>query len=526
MKNIKLIEVASEIGAGTRGASLGIEAIKIAALDFMSSFFIHFPSEKISSDNRILYEPIDSPYAKRIKGVTTMYEKVSKAVTETIKSHFFPVVISGDHSNAGATITGIKMAKPKSKLGVIWIDAHADLHTPYTTPSGNMHGMPLAIAINEDNEECAVHDVEEETKKQWNHLKNMGKIMPKVLPEDVVFISLRDYEKEEKHLIEKYDMKVITTNEVRRKGPENIVRSVIRYLSDCTDLQGPLERDTRRPDASGPRSLGQRQGASRRDRRPDTDLVERRHRVGSRSLAFPALAARELRLERARREGYRDRDRRHSPPHARLQLRPPRRLPHRARGRLPSRSRSGRRPARTGDRQRRLLLAGRPVLPAPRYIGVPTATPRDARSDETAVEPAGGQDAAAAASRTRRRRVGRRVVGDRRPCRAETLRAARAPGTGRLSPRRLAGAPAEERDGCGQRPGGSRRWCSGAGRRPAQLSPGRDRHRCVRKARRGCDRRHATTDRDFWTFSLPSNAGGHYTSSSLPPTSKEAIPWS
>ena len=244
MKNIKLIEVASEIGAGTRGASLGIEAIKIAALDFMSSFFIHFPSEKISSDNRILYEPIDSPYAKRIKGITAMYERVSKAISETIKSHFFPVIISGDHSNAGATITGIKMAKPKSKLGVIWIDAHADLHTPYTTPSGNMHGMPLAIALNEDNEECAVHDVEEETKKQWNHLKNMGKIMPKVLPEDVVFISLRDYEKEEKHLIEKYDMKVFTTNEVRRKGPENIVRSVIRYLSDCTDLYVSFDVDS------------------------------------------------------------------------------------------------------------------------------------------------------------------------------------------------------------------------------------------------------------------------------------------
>jgi len=244
MKNIKLIEVASEIGAGTRGASLAIEAIKIAALDFMSSFFIHFPSEKISSDNRILYEPIDSPYAKRIKGVTTMYEKVSKSVSETIKSHFFPVIISGDHSNAGATITGIKMARPKSKLGVIWIDAHADLHTPYTTPSGNMHGMPLAIALNENNEECAVHDIEEETKKQWNYLKNMGKISPKVLPEDVVFISLRDYEKEEKHLIEKYGMKVIGTNEVRRKGPENIVRAVIRYLSDCTDLYVSFDVDS------------------------------------------------------------------------------------------------------------------------------------------------------------------------------------------------------------------------------------------------------------------------------------------
>ena len=64
------------------------------------------------------------------------------------------MVLSGDHSSAGGTIAGIKMAKPKSNLGVIWIDAHADLHTPYTTPSGNMHGMPLAAAIGEDNVEA------------------------------------------------------------------------------------------------------------------------------------------------------------------------------------------------------------------------------------------------------------------------------------------------------------------------------------------------------------------------------------
>lgn len=244
MKNIKLIEVPSEIGAGTRGASLGIEAIKIAALDFMSNFFIHFPSEKIPVENKLLYEPIESPYAKRIKGIVSMYDKVGKAVSESIKGGFFPVVLSGDHSTSGASIAGIKMAKPKSKLGVIWIDAHADLHTPYTTPSGNMHGMPVAIAINEDNEESAVHELDTETKRQWDYLKSMGKITPKVLPEDVVYISLRDFEKEEKYLIDKYEMKVVTTKEVRSKGPENIVRAVLRYLSDCTDIYISFDVDS------------------------------------------------------------------------------------------------------------------------------------------------------------------------------------------------------------------------------------------------------------------------------------------
>jgi arginase len=243
MKNIKLIEVPSEIGAGTRGASLGVDAVKIAALDFMSNFFIHFPSEKVPTENKLLFEPIESPYAKRIGGITTMYERVSKSIQESMKSGFFPVVLSGDHSIAGATIAGIKMAKPNSKLGVIWIDAHADLHTPYTTPSGNLHGMPLSISIGDDNRECEVHDVEESTAKQWDYLKNIGNIYPKVLPEDIVFISLRDFEKEEKFLIEKYGMKVFTTSEVRRKGPENIVRSVVRYLSDCTDIYVSFDVD-------------------------------------------------------------------------------------------------------------------------------------------------------------------------------------------------------------------------------------------------------------------------------------------
>jgi arginase len=236
MKNIKLIEVPSEIGAGTRGASLGIDAIKIAALDFMSSFFIHFPSEKIAAENNLLFEPIHSPYAKRINGIASMYGKVSKAIQDSLKNNFFPVVLSGDHSTSGATIAGIKMARPKSKLGVIWIDAHADLHTPFTTPSGNMHGMPLAVTIAEDNIESAVHELDAETTKHWNYLKNIGNVAPKVLPEDVVYIALRDFEKEEKHLIDKYDMKVFSTKEIRSKGPENIVRAVTRYLSDCTDI--------------------------------------------------------------------------------------------------------------------------------------------------------------------------------------------------------------------------------------------------------------------------------------------------
>jgi len=244
MRNIKLIEVRSEIGAGTRGASLGIDAIKIAALDFMSNFFVNFPSEVVPDMNNLLYEPVASPYAKRIHGVHTMYERVSTAVAETIKSGIFPVVFAGDHSTAGGTIAGIKMANPKRKLGVIWIDAHADMHTPYTSPSGNMHGMPLATALAMDNLECKVHNPDAKTVDIWNKLKNMGKIEPKILPEDLVFIALRDYEKEEEALLKKHGIKIVTVQEVRRKGIENVVRQTLAHLSKCDDIYVSFDVDS------------------------------------------------------------------------------------------------------------------------------------------------------------------------------------------------------------------------------------------------------------------------------------------
>lgn len=243
MKNIKIIEVKSEIGAGTRGASLGIDALKIAALDFMSNFFVNFPTEVIENENKMLYEPVQSPYAKRIKGVLTMYERIAEAVSATIKSGIFPIVLAGDHSSAGGTISGIRMAKPKNKLGVIWIDAHADMHTPYTTPSGNMHGMPVAAMLGEDNTECQTHKPDAETINLWNQLKNIGKIQPKVLPEDIVFIALRDYEKEEEYLLKKHNIKVIPVQEVRKKGVENVVRQTILHLSACDEIYVSFDVD-------------------------------------------------------------------------------------------------------------------------------------------------------------------------------------------------------------------------------------------------------------------------------------------
>jgi len=244
MRNIKIIEVRSEIGAGTRGASLGIDALKIAALDYMSSFFVNFPTEQVETENKLLYEPVESPFAKRIRGVHKVYERVAEAVSQSLKGGLFPVVLAGDHSTAGGTIAGIRMARPNSRLGVIWIDAHADLHSPYTTPSGNLHGMPLAASLAEDNLDSQVHQPDAQTVEHWNALKTIGGISPKILPEDLVFIGLRDYEREEDYIIKKGGIKVIPVAELRRKGVESTVRQAMLHLTNCDEIYVSFDVDS------------------------------------------------------------------------------------------------------------------------------------------------------------------------------------------------------------------------------------------------------------------------------------------
>ena len=116
-KKIRLIEVKSEIGAGTRGASMGPDALKVAALDYGSNLFYKLPSAEVPVENHLLFETHGSAYAKRIRGIINIYERLSKTVSDTLKNKEFPIVLAGDHSTAGGTIAGIKMAFPKTRLG-------------------------------------------------------------------------------------------------------------------------------------------------------------------------------------------------------------------------------------------------------------------------------------------------------------------------------------------------------------------------------------------------------------------------
>jgi len=243
MRDLKIIAVKSEIGAGTRGASLGVEALKIASLDLDSDFFKQYETVEVEDVNELLFDGARHSHAKFIDGVLIMEERVCLELYETILDEYFPVIIAGDHSTAYGTICGIKKAFPKKRLGVIWIDAHADIHTPYTTPTGNMHGMPLAMACGIDNLECKMNDPRGETIEYWEQIKHVGMPGAKIQPEDIVYIAVRDLEKPENYLVNKYNINFIETDEVKKLGPVAMAQRALEMLAHCDLIYVSIDVD-------------------------------------------------------------------------------------------------------------------------------------------------------------------------------------------------------------------------------------------------------------------------------------------
>lgn len=248
MKNIKLIINRSEITAGTRGASLGPDSLKVVAWKQGNPFFGKYPASEIEDVNHYLNKPIIHQYAKRIEGLTSIFDQISRAVKTTISEGQFPVILAGDHGSAGGTIAGIKATYPNKRIGVVWVDAHGDLHTPYTTPSGNMHGMPLSTALNDDNLQVKRNDIPEETKVLWEKLKNTGYPGPKVRPEDLIFVGVRDVEAEEIALMERLSIRNFNVQEVKQKGAEAIVSEINQLLSDCDLIYVSFDVDSMDPE--------------------------------------------------------------------------------------------------------------------------------------------------------------------------------------------------------------------------------------------------------------------------------------
>ncbi len=253
--SIALVEVDSDLGAGRRGASKGIDFLKEAAIQKQSARMraengiVSFDSRAIQNENRALdqlkCQSKHTPHARYISAIYTVLDRTSSVVSSTLKEGLFPVVLGGDHSTAAGTIAGIKQAFPTQRLGVVWIDAHADIHSPYTTPSGNMHGMPLAIATNHNNHPQQINQLDAETAKLWNLCKALGVENNSNLAfEDIVYVSVRDTEAAEDYIIEQHKILNLTTQTVREIGPEATAKRCLDYLKEVDIIYVTFDVDS------------------------------------------------------------------------------------------------------------------------------------------------------------------------------------------------------------------------------------------------------------------------------------------
>jgi arginase len=239
--NISIVEIPSEVGCAFQGASLGSQAIRIAANQKGSDFFVRHPNITIPDRNSILsrHNWVDiCPYAKRSRYVLENCQIVCNTIEELLRDNRFPVILSADHSSAIGILAGIAQAYANERLGVIWIDAHSDMHSPYTTYSGNFHGMSLGAALGLDQEGRTLigkqpNILPQLTQQQWEYFKAMGGAIPWVQPEDLALIGVRFFKPEHSAIIESLSVSLYRVEDVHKCGALAVAKAVQDQLQKC-----------------------------------------------------------------------------------------------------------------------------------------------------------------------------------------------------------------------------------------------------------------------------------------------------
>jgi arginase len=232
-ERFKVITVESDFGAGKKGAAKGPQALLQELQEANFNAFDVFNYTRLVPHETAPSE--ETPHGKNIENIRNFQEKIVENIQDILRLQKLPFIISGDHSSANALISGIKDYHANARIGVIWIDAHADLHSPYTTPSGNIHGMPIAALMGDDHREMGKNDPKKMTRDLWEVLKKLGRrrITPKIQGRDLVFIALRSTEDEEEKIITKEGIKCFRPNDIKTLGIDIVANQTLHHLRNC-----------------------------------------------------------------------------------------------------------------------------------------------------------------------------------------------------------------------------------------------------------------------------------------------------
>lgn len=225
-KKVNIIGFPIDLGSGRRGVDMGPSAIRIAGIEKK----LQKLGYKVIDSGDIFIQNIErqipktlgtNPKLKYLPEILKTTKILAKKVEKVLGQDQFPLCLGGDHSMALGTAAGISSYcwKNNRELGFIWIDAHADMNTDKTTPSGNIHGMPLAAALGIGNEE----------------LVNIFEFSPKVKAENCALIGVRSIDSMEKENIKKLGVTVYTMSDIDKLGIHRIIAKVLKQFQPKID---------------------------------------------------------------------------------------------------------------------------------------------------------------------------------------------------------------------------------------------------------------------------------------------------
>lgn len=236
-KVVRLVGVPMDLGAGRRGVDMGPSAIRIAGVA-AGLRHLGFAVEDDGDVGVPAPETRDpgSPNARYLEPIYHVCNRLRLRVRRSLEQGEIPIVLGGDHSIAIGTVSGVSEFHRNrgQKLGLIWVDAHGDMNTPESSPTGNIHGMPLATL-------CGMGHP---------RLVQMGDFWPKVERKNVCLIGIRDIDEVERKIVKESGIHAYTMRDVDERGMRAIMQECIGFVNDGTagfhvsfDLDGMDPRD-------------------------------------------------------------------------------------------------------------------------------------------------------------------------------------------------------------------------------------------------------------------------------------------
>ena len=221
-QKIRIIGVPMDLGASRRGVDMGPSALRVAGLQARIKQLGH-QVEDIGNISVKQAEEMSygEKRAKYLAEIADACKDLGVMVEKSLEEAMLPVVLGGDHSIAAGTLSGVAahFRKKEKKVGLIWLDAHGDINTPESSPSGNVHGMPLAAAMGYGATE----------------LVELQGFKPKVEPQNISLVGIRDLDSQEKKLAKKSGVHVFTMRDIDERGMREVMSDALKYAMDDTD---------------------------------------------------------------------------------------------------------------------------------------------------------------------------------------------------------------------------------------------------------------------------------------------------